>query len=89
MNGDFRDGYCSVPMSNWPDTRASSAICYLDASVRARSNLTIACRAAVTDLLFDGRRAVGVKATVAGQDTQFLRPRDHPLSWAASTRLRC
>ena len=72
MNGDFRDGYCSVPMSNWPDKRASSAICYLDASVRGRSNLTIACRAAVTDLLFDGRKAAGVKATVAGQDTQFL-----------------
>ena len=71
MNGDFRDGYASVPMSNWPDQRASSAICYLDASVRARSNLTIASRAAVTELLFDGRRAVGVKADVAGAEIQF------------------
>ena len=31
MNADFRDGYGAVPMSNWPDKRASSAICYLDA----------------------------------------------------------
>jgi 5-(hydroxymethyl)furfural/furfural oxidase len=72
MNGDFRDGYCSVPMSNWPDQRASSAICYLDAQVRARSNLTVASRASVTQLLFEGRRAIGVKASIAGEDTQFL-----------------
>ena len=71
MNGDFRDGYCSVPMSNWPDKRASAAICYLDAAVRARSNLTVANRAFVTQLLFDGQRAVGVKANVAGADVEF------------------
>jgi len=71
MNADFRDGYCSVPMSNWPDQRASSAVCYLDAAVRRRSNLTIVDRAPVTDLLFDGRRAVGVTALVAGVATQF------------------
>src|SRR5262245_53739565 len=28
MNTDFRDGYGSVPMTNWPNKRASSAICY-------------------------------------------------------------
>ena len=39
MNADFRDGYGAVPMSNWPDKRASAAICYLDATVRARRNL--------------------------------------------------
>ena len=41
MNADFRDGYGAVPMSNWPHKRASAAICYLDAAVRARRNLTI------------------------------------------------
>ena len=30
MNADFRDGYASVPISNWPDKRASAAICYLE-----------------------------------------------------------
>ena len=72
MNGDFRDGYASVPMSNWPDKRASAAICYLDATVRRRSNLTIMGRTAVTQLLFEDRRAVGVKANVAGAEKQFL-----------------
>jgi 5-(hydroxymethyl)furfural/furfural oxidase len=72
MNGDFRDGYAAVPMSNWPDKRASAAICYLDAAVRARSNLTLVNRATVTQLLLEGRRAVGVQADVAGQDTRFL-----------------
>ena len=37
MNADFRDGYGAVPMSNWPHKRASAAICYLDATVRARA----------------------------------------------------
>ena len=41
MNADFRDGYTSLPMSNTPDRRASSAICYLDAAVRSRPNLQI------------------------------------------------
>ena len=40
MNGDFRDGYGSLPMSNTTERRASAAICYLDATVRARRNLT-------------------------------------------------
>ena len=31
MNGDFRDGYAVAPISNWPDKRASAAICYLTA----------------------------------------------------------
>ena len=60
MNADFRDGYGSVPMSNWPDKRASAAICYLDAAVRARSNLTIINGATATGFTFDGRRATGV-----------------------------
>jgi 5-(hydroxymethyl)furfural/furfural oxidase len=72
MNGDFRDGYASVPMSNWPDKRASAAICYLDASVRRRANLTIVSRATVTRLLFEGRRAGGVVAIVAGDQREFL-----------------
>jgi 5-(hydroxymethyl)furfural/furfural oxidase len=71
MNADFRDGYGAVPMSNWPDKRASAAICYLDPSVRARSNLTIVNGATVTALLFEGRRVTGVTANVAGEARQF------------------
>jgi 5-(hydroxymethyl)furfural/furfural oxidase len=71
MNADFRDGYGAVPMSNWPDKRASAAICYLDPSVRARGNLTIVNGATVTALLFDGRRVTGVTARVGGEARQF------------------
>jgi 5-(hydroxymethyl)furfural/furfural oxidase len=71
MNADFRDGYGAVPMSNWPDKRASAAICYLDPSVRARGNLTIVNGATVTALLFDGRRVTGANARVGGEARQF------------------
>ena len=71
MNADFRDGYGAVPMSSWPDKRASAAICYLDPSVRARGNLTIVNGATVTALLFDGRRVTGVTARVGGEAKQF------------------
>ena len=72
MNGDFRDGYCALPMSNSPQRRASSALCYLDADVRARQNLTILQQATASEIVFDGRRAVGVKATVAGEAREFV-----------------
>src|SRR5215831_1002868 len=71
MNTDFRDGYGAVPMSNWPDKRASAAICYLDAAVRARTNLTIANGATATSLVFDGRRVTGVKARIGGKTGEF------------------
>jgi 5-(hydroxymethyl)furfural/furfural oxidase len=71
MNADFRDGYGAVPMSNWPDKRASAAICYLDPSVRARRNLTIVNGATVTALLFEGRRVTGVTAKVGGAVKRF------------------
>jgi 5-(hydroxymethyl)furfural/furfural oxidase len=71
MNTDFRDGYGAVPMSNWQHKRASAAICYLDAAVRARKNLTIVNGAMVTGLVFDGRRVTGVKAKIGGEEKQF------------------
>jgi 5-(hydroxymethyl)furfural/furfural oxidase len=71
LNSDFRDGYCSVPMSNTPQSRASSAICYLGPEVRRRGNLTIATSATVTRILLEGRRAVGVRVTVDGREEEF------------------
>ena len=71
MNADFRDGYGAVPMSNWPNKRASAAICYLDAAVRARGNLTIINGAHATGLMFDGRRATGVKVRIGGEEKEF------------------
>jgi 5-(hydroxymethyl)furfural/furfural oxidase len=71
MNSDFRDGYGAVPMSNWPDKRASAAICYLDATVRARKNLTIMTGVTATGLCFEGRRACGIKASIGGVERKF------------------
>ena len=72
MNGDFRDGYGAVPMSNWPRQRASAAICYLDADVRRRDNLSILCNAFASGILFEGRRAIGVRASIGAEQKQFL-----------------
>jgi 5-(hydroxymethyl)furfural/furfural oxidase len=71
MNTDFRDGYGAVPMSNWPDKRASAAICYLDAATRARKNLTVINGATATSLVFDGRRVTGVNVRAGGEEKQF------------------
>ena len=72
MNADFRDGYCALPMSNSQTRRASTAMCYLDASVRRRSNLTILTRANAGHLLLDGRRVTGARALVDGEESDFL-----------------
>ena len=71
MNADFRDGYGGVPMSNWPEKRASAAICYLNAAVRHRDNLRILADTLVTGLLFEGRRATGVMAKIGGETKTF------------------
>jgi 5-(hydroxymethyl)furfural/furfural oxidase len=71
MNADFRDGYGAVPMSNWPEKRASAAICYLGAEVRQRGNLSILADATVTGLLFEGRRATGVAVATGGVTQEF------------------
>ncbi|HEY7245803.1 MAG TPA: GMC family oxidoreductase N-terminal domain-containing protein [Xanthobacteraceae bacterium] len=71
MNSDFRDGYGAVPMSNWPGKRASAAICYLDSSVRARSNLTIVNGAKAMSLTFDGARVTGVTARCRNEEKTF------------------
>lgn len=72
MNADFRDGYGCLPISNTLHQRASSAICYLGAAVRRRENLTLATSASVTRIIFDGRRAIGVKALIGGEEKDFF-----------------
>jgi 5-(hydroxymethyl)furfural/furfural oxidase len=71
MNADFRDGYGAVPMSNWPHKRASAAICYLDATVRARPNLTIVTGATATGFVFEGRRVTDVNVRIGGEEKKF------------------
>lgn len=71
MNLDFRDGYGAVPMSNTESQRASSASCYLTAEVRQRKNLTIIAGATATRILFNGRRAIRVRAGIRRQPVEF------------------
>ncbi len=71
QNGEFKDGYFPVTMSNAYERRVSAAIGYLDPGTRLRENLTISTRTQVKELLFDGTRCVGVKALVEGREQEF------------------
>jgi 5-(hydroxymethyl)furfural/furfural oxidase len=68
MNGDFRDGHGSLPMTNTQTKRGSSAICYLDAATRARPNLSLLSKTEVIKLLFEGTRVVGVRVRTGGEE---------------------
>src|SRR5271169_5660442 len=71
QNAEFKDGYFPITISNLYDRRVSAAIGYLDPGTRLRENLTISPLTQVKELLFDGQRCVGVRALVAGKDTEF------------------
>jgi len=71
QNGEFRDGYFPITISNANEKRVSAAIGYLNADVRKRPNLEISTRTSVTQLLFEGRRCVGVSAIVEGKQQEF------------------
>ncbi|MDP6344416.1 MAG: GMC family oxidoreductase N-terminal domain-containing protein, partial [Alphaproteobacteria bacterium] len=62
QNGEFRDGYFPITISNAYERRVSSAIGYLDPGTRLRDNLSISTNTRVRELLFEGSRCVGVKA---------------------------
>jgi 5-(hydroxymethyl)furfural/furfural oxidase len=71
QNAEYRDGYFPITISNLYDRRVSAAIGYLDPGTRLRENLTISPATDVRELLFEGQRCVGVKAVVAGKETEF------------------
>jgi 5-(hydroxymethyl)furfural/furfural oxidase len=71
QNGEFKDGYFPITISNLYDRRVSAAIGYLDPGTRLRENLTISPDTQVTRLLFEGTRCVGVRALVRGRETEF------------------
>ena len=71
QNGEFRDGYFPITMSNAYERRVSAAIGYLDPGTRLRENLTISTDTQMQSLIFDGTQCVGVRARVGGRDTQF------------------
>jgi 5-(hydroxymethyl)furfural/furfural oxidase len=71
QNGEWRDGHFPITISNENEARASAAMGYLDATTRARENLTISCETVVKRLLFEGTRCIGVVAEVRGQEQEF------------------
>ena len=71
QNGEFVEGYFPVAFNNQGERRVSAAMGYLDQDVRRRRNLKIMTGTHVTQLLFEGKRCVGVKALVNGQAQEF------------------
>ncbi len=71
QNAEYKDGYFPITISNLYDRRVSAAIGYLDPATRLRENLAISPLTQVKELLFEGQRCVGVRALVAGTDTEF------------------
>jgi 5-(hydroxymethyl)furfural/furfural oxidase len=71
QNAEYKDGYFPITISNLYDRRVSAAIGYLDPGTRLRENLTISPLTEVQALVFEGQRCVGVKAEVAGKETEF------------------
>jgi 5-(hydroxymethyl)furfural/furfural oxidase len=71
QNGEFRDGWFPITISNAAEQRVSAAMGYLNAQVRARPNLTISTDTQVKALDFEGTRCVGVTAMVGGREQKF------------------
>jgi 5-(hydroxymethyl)furfural/furfural oxidase len=71
QNGEWKDGYFPITISNLYDRRVSAAIGYLDPGTRMRKNLEISAETPVTALVFEGTRCVGVKALAKGKETEF------------------
>ncbi|CAG9243749.1 GMC family oxidoreductase [Paraburkholderia caribensis] len=67
MNGEFGDGFASVPFSNDGTTRWSSARGYLSSAVRSRPNLQIVSMAEVHRVIFVQGNAVGVEGVRGGE----------------------
>lgn len=62
QNAVFDDGWFPMSLTTNRKSRCSAAMGYLDASTRARGNLTIRTGVTVDRLLMEGRRVIGVQA---------------------------
>jgi 5-(hydroxymethyl)furfural/furfural oxidase len=71
QNGEYRDGYFPITISNAYERRVSAAIGYLGPGIRQRPNLTILTSTVVSTLIMDGATCVGVNAEVAGRSQEF------------------
>lgn len=71
QNGEFRDGWFALTMSNAYDRRVSAAVGYLGPAVRARPNLHILTGAQASSLVFEGRTCVGVKLVQGAEEREY------------------
>jgi 5-(hydroxymethyl)furfural/furfural oxidase len=71
QNAAWEDGYFPITISNAYERRVSAAIGYLDPGTRLRENLSISTDTQVSELIFEGQRCVGVKATAGGKPEVF------------------
>ena len=74
-NGAKQDGIGMTQSTIRGGRRMSTAICYLDPA-RGRPNLTIQANALTECLLLDGKRCVGVRYTVDGQQREARANRE-------------
>ncbi len=82
QNGEFKVGWYPLVITNVDDQRVSAAMAYLDPATRRRPNLALMTQTHVQQLLFEGRRCVGVVADVDGARREF-RAREVILSCGA------
>jgi choline dehydrogenase len=61
FNGSDQNGVSTYPLNVVDGRRINTGIAYLGPDVRGRANLTIVGRAEVDSIVFDGRRATGVR----------------------------
>ena len=74
LNGPQHEGFAVAEQTILDGQRNSAAAAFLNSAVRARPNLTISAKTAVEKIVFEGKRAVGVKC-VTGQGSQTIRSR--------------
>src|SRR6202043_2159283 len=78
-NGAKQDGIGMTQATIRGGRRMSTAVCYLDPA-RTRPNLTIVANALTEGLLFDGKRCVGVRYNVHGQQREARATREVVIS---------
>jgi 5-(hydroxymethyl)furfural/furfural oxidase len=71
-NGEFQDGCASPPMANLPDRRIPTSVAYLTREVRQRPNLMILSNVEAHELLFEGKRVIGIRISRQDGETRIL-----------------
>jgi choline dehydrogenase len=81
-NGAAQDGIGMTQTTIRAGRRMSTAVCYLDPA-RGRANLTIQANALTECLLIEGKRCVGVRYSVGGEQREARASRDVVVSAGA------